>query len=232
MLPNASLPPPRVGHDETETLLQRALQEHDEGAFGRALDRLYPAMLRLAQSHVDSLATAEEVVQETWLAALEGFARFEGRSTIRTWLFHILRNIARGRGRRDARMRPLSSLQGPDTQRSDLLEAVVGGRTAAASHSPAALWTGGTDPEQELLARELAERIEAAFATLPARQREVIVLRDVEGWTAAEVCNVLGLSDTNQRVILHRARDRVRNELREYIASDDTCRDEHHGALH
>lgn len=222
---NASLPPPVADETTDEELLRRALIARDEQAFGRALDRFFPAMLRLALSHVQSRATAEEVIQETWLAALRGIDRFEGRSAVKTWLFHILRNIARGRGRRDARMRPLSDLTpvSPDAEELDPLDMIVDGRTAASGHGHVALWVGGTDPEQELLDRELAERLEGAMALLPPRLREVIVLRDVEGWSADEVCNALEISDTNQRVMLHRARNRVRDEMRPYLSQNGSC---------
>lgn len=219
-LPNACLPPPAA--DTDERLLARALGAGDEAAFGQALDRLYPAMVRLAMQHVDNRASAEEVVQEAWMAALQGFHQFEHRSAIRTWLFQILRNMARRRGRTDARWRPMSDVAVPsvDEAAPDPLHAVVANAANGAEHGPVALWARASDPEQDVLSRELADRIEGAIAALPARMREVLVLRDVEGWSATEVCNVLGVTDTNQRVILHRARDRVRNELREYLAAD------------
>jgi RNA polymerase sigma-70 factor (ECF subfamily) len=124
-------------------------------------------------------------------------------------------------------MRPLSELQpvARDAPTADALDMVVDTRTNQAGYAHTALWAKGTDPEHELLTRELTERIEPAIAVLPARQREVLVLRDVEAWSAADVCNALGISDTNQRVMLHRARDRVRKELREYVADTDSCRD-------
>ncbi|HSJ06311.1 MAG TPA: RNA polymerase sigma factor, partial [Longimicrobiales bacterium] len=174
-------------------------------------------------------AAAEEVVQDTWLAAIEGIGRFEGRSTVRTWLFHILRNIARGRGRRDDRFRPLSILQaaGAEAVPPDPLDRVVDARAAAAGHGREALWAGRQpDPDEQLLSNELAERIDDALATLPPRQREALVLRDIEGLSAVEVCNVLGISDTNQRVLLHRARERMRHALRHYISDDASCADE------
>lgn len=203
-LPHVSLPPPPpalVAVPDEEWLLMRALRDRDESAFARVLDLYHPAMLRIARSHVRSQATAEEVVQDTWLAALDGIDRFEGRAALKTWLFRILRNIARGRGRRDDRMRSFSDLSG---EANDPIEALIDDASSR-------------DPEQKVLDRELGQRIDAAIATLPTRQQEVIVLRDVEGWSAEEVCNVLGVSDTNQRVLLHRARERVRKALRDYI---------------
>ncbi|MGH7448411.1 MAG: RNA polymerase sigma factor [Longimicrobiales bacterium] len=230
MLPNASLPPPpeRSASDE-ERLLLSALRDGDESAFVHVMDTHYTSMLRLALSHVSDRASAEEVVQDTWLAAIEGIGRFEGRSTVRTWLFHILRNIARSRGRRDDRLRPLSALQSADASETGLdpLERVVDARAAAEGHGRAAQWAGSNpDPEAQVLAGELKEKLESALATLPPRQREVIILRDVEGWSAPEVCNVLGVTVTNQRVLLHRARERVRHELRQYLSDGEICRDE------
>jgi RNA polymerase sigma-70 factor (ECF subfamily) len=178
---------------------------------------------------VHDRASAEEVVQDTWLAAIEGIDRFEGRSTVKTWLFHILRNIARSRGRRDDRLRPLTALQSADATATgiDPLDGVVDARSAPSGHGRAALWAGhNPDPEANLLAGELREQLDMALRTLPPRQREVIVLRDVEGWSAAEVCNILGITDTNQRVLLHRARERVRHELRRYLSGSDICGDE------
>jgi RNA polymerase sigma-70 factor, ECF subfamily len=219
MLPNASLPPPcrDLAHAADEELLVRGLRDGDEDALALALDRLFPAMLRTATCHVRSRAAAEDVVQDSWLAAIDGFLRFGGRSSVRTWLFRILRNIARTRGRRDARTSPFSEMNG--TGPADPLERPVRWETQA-------LWVTGTDPEAELLSTELAERIESAIAALPPRQREVIVLRDVEGWPADEVCNTLGITQTNQRVLLHRARSRVRTELEPYLAEMDGCGDE------
>lgn len=228
MLSNASLPPPaNTGADE-EALLRHALEQRDEAAFALVLDRYYPAMLRLALAHVRTRAAADEAVQDTWLAALQGFHAFEGRSSIKTWLFRILRNIARATGRKEGRSSSFSDLtaedgaQGPE----DVPRAATHGGPA-----PSALWMRGSDPERELLSAELAEHLEKAIATLPRRQREVLLLRDVEGWSPAEVCNALGLSDTNQRVILHRARDRVRTELRGYLDDSDGCHDDRNAGM-
>jgi RNA polymerase sigma-70 factor (ECF subfamily) len=232
MLPNASLPPPpeRSAASDEDRLLLSALRDGVESAFAQVMDTYFSSMLRLALSHVNDRASAEEVVQDTWLAAIEGIGRFEGRSTVKTWLFHILRNMARSRGRRDDRLRPLTALQsaGAAAAGIDPLDRVVDARAAAAGHGRAALWAGhNRDPEAELLAGELREQLETALRTLPPRQREVLVLRDVEGWSAAEVCNILGVTDTNQRVLLHRAREKVRHELRQYLSGSDICRDEH-----
>lgn len=210
-----------------DELLLSALRDGNEAAFALALDLYFTGMLRLAMTHVDSRATAEEVIQDTWLAAIRGIDRFEGRSSVKTWLFRILRNLARTRGARDARMRPLTDLEAIPAGESGPApdERIVGGG-AAPAHGHVAMWVSSTDPEQQMLSRELAEHIERAIAELPPRQREVITLRDVEGWSAEDVCNELGLSQTNQRVILHRARDRVRHELQDYLAENNGCDDD------
>lgn len=224
VLPNGCLPPPHGANPPSadEALLEQALRHGDEKAFAHILDVLFAPMLRVAMRHVDSRATAEDIVQETWLAALRGIDRFEGRSSIKTWLFNILRNIARTRGRRDARMRPFSELDGAADESAD---APV--RTSApgvGERAQAALWMrSADDPQESALSAELATHIERAIATLPKRQQEIIRLRDVEGWTAEEVCNVMEISQTNQRVLLHRARDRVRNQLHDYLADTHAC---------
>ena len=197
----------------------QALRERDEAAFELVLDRWYSAMLRTAMIYVGSRARAEEVVQETWLAVLGGIDRFDSRSSLKTWIFRILINRAKSSGTWDARVVPLSSLGQSDDD--------VGGTPYPADpvhgSPPDAepLFCGSAsmarNPEDWLLSEELREHIEAAIQTLPPRQREVIVLRDVEGWTPGEVCNTLGITESNQRVLLHRARVRVRDALAPYL---------------
>ena len=220
-LPNSSLPPPDAAPDEV--LLARALRQRDEAAFDRLLDRLHSPMLRLAQGYVRSREDAEEVVQDTWLAALSGIERFQGRSSLKTWLFRILVYRARTRGKREARTVPFSALAAPDGGGPD------GSRAEA---QPGDLPRAGTElflseemhrtrngPEAELLGAELRRQVEDAVRELPTRQREVITLRDMEGWPAEEVCELLGLSEANQRVLLHRARVRVRDAVAPYLAA-------------
>jgi RNA polymerase sigma-70 factor (ECF subfamily) len=205
-----------------EQLLVQALRDRDEEAFELVLDRYYSAMLRTAMIYVGSRARAEEVVQETWLAVLSGIHGFKGRSSLKTWIFRILINRARTCAVREARVVPLSSLAesregagwGGTPYPADPLERVAPG---AAPVFGAAGCAGAT-AEELLLSRELRERIESAIASLPAKQREVIVLRDVEGWSASEVCNMLDVSESNQRVLLHRARVKVRDLLAPYLA--------------
>lgn len=206
-----------------EQLLVQALREREEAAFERVLDRWYSPMLRTAMIYVGSRARAEEVVQETWLAVLGGIDRFDSRSSLKTWIFRILINRAKTSATRDARVIPLSSL------RQGQSDDDVGGTPYPADPLHGCppdvepLFCGSAsmarNPEDWLLSEELREHIEAAIRTLPSKQREVIVLRDVEGWNPGEVCNMLGISESNQRVLLHRARVRVRDALAPYLVN-------------
>ena len=175
-------------------------------------------MLRLATMYVSSRAVAEEVVQEAWIAVLTGIDRFEERSSLKTWIFRILTNKAKTRAEREGRTVPFSSLGDPD----DDEPAVDPDRfvdTGAPGRGPWATPPRALDriPEERLLAREAQERIVAAIVALPPAQRAVITLRDVDGLSAEEACDVLGLSEGNQRVLLHRARSKVRAEFERYI---------------
>jgi RNA polymerase sigma-70 factor (ECF subfamily) len=195
-----------------------ALRARDETAFTMLVEMWSPAMLRVARVYVPTQAIAEEVVQDAWIAVLRGIDRFEGRSSLKTWVFRILANTAKTRGERERRTVPLSSLEDPLRVPEP---AVPPGRFLDADHphypghwsAPPAAW-----PEQRLLDAETRGVIERAIGKLPPSQRAVISLRDVEGWSSDEVCNVLGLSETNQRVLLHRARSKVRQELEDYLA--------------
>lgn len=205
-----------------EQLLVQALRERDDAAFELVLDRWYSAMLRTAMIYVGSRARAEEVVQETWLAVLAGIHGFKGRSSLKTWIFRILINRARTCATREARVVPLSSLAdsqegagwGGTPYPADPLERMCAD-TGPAFGAGAAF---AASAEEQLLSRELADRVEQAVSTLPEKQRAVIVLRDLEGWSAGEVCNMLEISESNQRVLLHRARVRVRDLLAPYLA--------------
>jgi RNA polymerase sigma-70 factor, ECF subfamily len=214
-LSHADLPPPvpLPSQIDEEQLLVRALRERDEQAFESLLDRWYSPMLRLARTYVRSRADAEEVVQDTWLAVLSGIDRFEGRSSLKTWIFRILVNRARTRARREARTTPLSAMSGSPTDGA----AGEPDWLFQAERIGVLPWHGQSfeqaDPHSQLVSEELRVRIEMAVRSLPSRQQEVITLRDLEGWSAAEVCETLDLSDANQRVLLHRARMRVRDAL-------------------
>jgi RNA polymerase sigma-70 factor (ECF subfamily) len=197
-------------------LLQR-LRAGDEAAFMDLVDRYGPLMLRIALSHVSSRAVAEEVVQESWLGVLKGLDRFEGRSSLKTWIMRIVANQARTRGERERRSVPLSALAPADEDGEPAVDPsrfrpfddprYPGGWTR-----PPQDW-----PEEQLLAGETLELVRAAIAELPPRQQEVILLRDVEGWEPEEVSDALGLSAGNQRVLLHRARSKVRSRLEDYL---------------
>ena len=185
--------------------LVEGLRAGEEEAF-RALMREYGgAMLRVAQMYVSSRAVAEEVVQEAWLGVLKGIGRFEGRSSLKTWLFRIVANTAKTRGVRESRSIPFSSLAGDDE------DAVDPDRFLGAGERFPGHWA--VPPEGRILAAEAMEVIEQAIERLPPAQRTVITLRDIQGLGSEEVRNALELSETNQRVLLHRARSKVRGAL-------------------
>jgi RNA polymerase sigma-70 factor (ECF subfamily) len=182
--------------------------------------RWSPSLLRVARMYVPSAAVAEEVVQETWLGVLQGIDRFEGRSSLRTWIFRILVNTAKTRGERERRTIPFSATGGGGGD-----EPAVDPDRFFGADDPARAngWLLGPGswptPEQELATGETREVILRAIEQLAPAQREVITLRDLEGWPAAEVCNALGLTETNQRVLLHRARAKVRAALERYFGA-------------
>ena len=193
-------------------MLER-LRAGDEAAFGALIELHHAALLRMARTYTADAALAAELAQDTWIAFLESLERFEGRSSIKTWLFRILMNVARARLRKESHTVPLSTLT---EERQGSVEAGrfhsrwipgYGGHWS----DPPARWA--ELPEEQALAGEVRAAIEAAVAALPEQQRQVIVLRDIDGFPADEVCNLLGVSDTNQRVLLHRARSKVRRAL-------------------
>lgn len=195
-----------------------ALRRGDGEAFTRLVDLHGASMLRVARLYVRDRAIAEEVVQETWLAVLEGIDRFEGRSSLRTWLFTILTNRAKTRGEREGRGIPFSSLAAADAA---VGEPALDRRRFRGADDPSWPYNWAAPPrawpEDSLLANETMSVIGEAIAELPESQREVIRLRDVEGWSAEEVIDSLEISDGNQRVLLHRARSRVRAVLETYL---------------
>jgi RNA polymerase sigma-70 factor (ECF subfamily) len=205
----------------TEEQLLDALRGGDEQAFAHLVSRHHAAMLRVARNYVACAAIAEEVVQETWLGVLRGLDRFEGRSSLKTWIFRILTNTAKTRAQREGRTVPFSSLQSPGTVPEPAVDA---DRFRPDDHPR---WPGHWDsppealPEERLVAAETRAHLDAAIAALPASQRAVITLRDVQGWTSEEVCNALGVTETNQRVLLHRARSKVRAALEDYLKGDE-----------
>jgi len=209
---------PIISAEEQELL--DALRRGDEAAFVRLVETLGGSMLRLAMLHLGDRAVAEEVVQEAWLGVLRQLDRFEGRSSLKTWVLRIVSNRAQSRAVRERRTVPFSALAGGEPEAGE--PAVDPDRFLPAGHrwaghwaSPPASWRDL--PEELLLSRETMAEVERAVATLPAAQRAVLVLRDVDGLTAAEACQLLGLTEGNQRVLLHRGRSKVRAALERYL---------------
>ncbi len=196
------------------------LRNGNEAAFEALIDRYATAMLRLAMVYVRAWAVAEEVVQETWLAVLESLGRFEGRSSLKTWMFRILTNCAKTRARREGRSIPFSSLADIDIDNSE--HAVNPDRFLPADHQWSGHWISFPSnwqemPEDRALSQETRTCIHRAIEVLPPNQRVIITLRDIEGWGSEETCTFLGISEVNQRVLLHRARSKVRRVLEEYF---------------
>ncbi len=191
--------------------LVRRLQQRDEAAFRELVRRYQAPLVAVARSHVSTRASAEEVVQETWLGVLKGIDRFEGRSSFKTWLFRIASNRAKTRGAKERRSVPFSSLgndDGPavDPDRFDGM---------GMWRSPPADW--GAQPLDVLAGRETLRFVDETLQELPEHQRMVVILRDRQGWTSPEVCEALGISEANQRVLLHRGRARVRAALERHF---------------
>ncbi len=207
-----------AGHDDAE--LVAALRDGDQAAFARLVEELTPALIRLAQVHVASRAVAEDVVQDTWVGVVKGIDRFEGRSSLRTWIFQILLNNARTRGKREKRVLPFSFLRRRDEEgRGEPAvdaDRFQGRRGEYPGHwaRPPVEWDS---PVERLAQGETRDVMLRAIAELPVRQREVLTLRDVQGYSADEARNALGLSETNQRVLLHRARSKVRSALERHL---------------
>ncbi len=208
---------------QEDLLMVEALRSGDESAFVSLIDRYHASMLRLAMAFVPSQAVAEDVVQEAWMGVLQGLSRFEGRSSLKTWIFRILTNRAKTRAQREVRSVPFSSLSEFNT---DLPEPAVEPERFT---GPDQQWPGkwisfpriwDEIPEERILSQETLTRIQEAIDTLPQGQREVIVLRDIEGCSSDEACNLLGVSEANQRVLLHRARCKVRRALERYFEEE------------
>jgi RNA polymerase sigma-70 factor (ECF subfamily) len=200
---------------DDDAALVEALRRGDEKAFATLIDRYHASLLRLAMSYVATREQAEDVVQETWLGVLNGIDRFEGRSSLKTWIFRILVNRAKTKGVRERRSVPFSSLESDGDEREPAVDPSrfqEGGWSARPES-----WEG--IPEDRLLSGETRAVVENAIAALPGMQRAVITLRDVRGFSAPEACEVLGLTEANQRVLLHRARSKVRARLEEYLAA-------------
>jgi RNA polymerase sigma-70 factor (ECF subfamily) len=200
--------------------LVEGLRAGDERVFEQLTREHHAALMRVAQIYVTSRAVAEEVVQETWLGVLNGIDRFEARSSLKTWIFRILTNIAKTRAQREGRTLPFSALERPDAVPEAAVEPE---RFLPPDHERwPGHWTSRPQawPEDRVLAGETRRIVEQAIEALPPAQRAVISLRDVEGWSSGETCNALGLTETNQRVLLHRARSKVRRALEDYLSED------------
>lgn len=193
--------------EDHETL--RRIQEGDEAAFAGLVARLHRPLLRVAETFLGRGSAAEEVVQEAWLAVVDGLGRFEGRSTLKTWVGGIVANRARTRRAKDRREVPLQDDDGDD--------GVDPGRFAPSGFwSQPPTWSPG--PDDALFRKQARAALSEEIERLPPGPRAVITLRDVEEWSSEEVCNVLGLTETNQRVLLHRGRSRLRAALEKRFA--------------
>lgn len=201
-----------------------ALRAGDEETFRALINRHGPSMIRVAQVYVRGRAAAEDVVQETWLRVIRGLPRFEGRSSLRTWIFAVLANCARERAKQERRAVPLSELEreieGPLPE-DELMFPPDHPRWAGMWSTSVPNWDDL--PEERLLSAESLAFVRAAADRLPPLQRAVLTLRDIEGWAPEQVCDLLDLSDGNQRVLLHRARSGVRRRLERYFEKEVRC---------
>jgi len=197
------------------------LRNGNEAAFVSLIERYSDVMLRLAMIYVTAWPVAEEVVQETWMSVFEHLDHFEGRSSLKTWLFHILTNCAKTVAQREGRSIPFSSYSGMNT--NDAEPTVEPDRLLPVEQSWAGKWASVKRvamPDERLLSQEKFLCLERAIEALPPNQREIIILRDIEGWTTDEICSTLGISEGNLRVLLHRARLKVRSALEKYIREE------------
>lgn len=211
----------QIGVSQAEADLVDRVRRGEETAFMELVERFHAPLLRVALTFVHCEAVAEEVVQDTWMAVLEGIHRFEGRSSLKTWIFRILMNRAKTQGVRESRYVEFpGKASDSDQGGSDMAEGlpvVLGGEGWPANYSGIISSQTEASPERKLINKEMMERIYAVIHTLPPMQRKVILLRDVEGFESEEVCRMLGVSESNQRVLLHRARTKVRQALAPYM---------------
>jgi RNA polymerase sigma-70 factor (ECF subfamily) len=202
----------------SEMELVAALRAGDEAAFAAVVEMYHSKMLRLAHTLVHDATVAEEVTQEAWLGVLRGLAHFEGRASLQTWIFTILSNCARTRAQRERRTIPFSDFFGEEQEEEPTVDPDRFHATATSKAHWRELPRDWRElPEQNFLARETLEVAQAAIDELPANQRAVILLRDVDGVASSEVCNILNISESNQRVLLHRARAKVQKALDRYF---------------
>lgn len=202
-----------------DVTLVAALRRGDEAAFVTLLDRYQSALLRLALMYVPNREAAEDVVQETWMGVVRGIDRFEARSSFKTWLFRILVNRAKSKGVAEHRHVPFSSFEEDEDPERPSVDSSrffdESSRWAGFWSAPPERWEG--IPEERLLGKEVRDLVDEVVAALPPNQRAVITLRDIRGLGSADVCDILDISEANQRVLLHRARSRVRGRLEEYL---------------
>lgn len=205
-----------------DELAVEGLRAGDEDVFSRLIARLQSSLVHVAMSYVRDRAVAEDVVQDTWLAVLKGIDGFEGRSSLRTWITRILINQAKSRAVAESRTLPFPTLGAPSTAvdgPNTSLDALSGGLDASSGRwlHPPSSWDG--IPEERLVSGEMRRHITAAIEGLPSLQQRVIALRDIQGLPSSEVCALLRISEANQRVLLHRARAKVRSALATYLAA-------------
>ncbi|MDE3225977.1 MAG: RNA polymerase sigma factor [Nitrospirota bacterium] len=218
VLPQAT--PRSSGTTRDEQGLLVALRGGEEAAFASLVERYHGSLIRVALAYVSDRSVAEEVVQETWIGVLEGLDRFEGRSSLKTWIFSILTNKAKSRGVRESRHVSFSAIGDPGDDSNE--PAVDPSRFVASGFwvdhwaSPPHPWDEET-PEKRFLTKEGGIYLEKAIQALPPHLRQVLVMRDVEGLGSKEVCGFLEISEANQRVLLHRARAKVRQALERYV---------------
>ena len=212
----------RAPGSESDEQIVAALRAGDERTFRELFARSYPMMKRVARGYVASDAVAEEIVQDTWMAIITGIERFEGRSALGTWMFSILTNQAKTHGARERRALPFASVAPTDVEEP----AVDPGRFQKDDEAWPGHWATPPrpwqKPERRLLSLEARDQLKEALAGLPERQRAIVVLRDVEGLSAEEVCELLELSQENQRVLLHRGRSRLRAALEQHLDPAET----------
>jgi RNA polymerase sigma-70 factor, ECF subfamily len=203
-----------------DAVILAKLRTGDDEVFAAVLDAWSPGMMRVARGYVADDHAAEDVVQESWLGVLRGIGGFEARSSLRTWAYRIVINTAKTRGVRDARTIPISSLAPTEEDSGPTVDpgrfSGPNDRYPGYGRGFPAVWPS---PEGEAVAHETRDHLAQALALLPARQRMVITLRDVQGYTADEVCELLGVTPVNQRVLLHRARAAVRASLEQYLTT-------------
>jgi RNA polymerase sigma-70 factor (ECF subfamily) len=207
-----------------EALLVKSLREGEEGAFAWLVQKYHNSLVRLASFYVQDKGLAEEVAQETWIAVLKGLDRFKGRSSLKTWIFTILTNRAKTSSQRENRSVPYSKLDDPLENEPTVDPGRFRPPNSQTLPGHWVVHPSSWDdvlPERALLSQELLDVVLMAISDLPPGQRAVITLCDIEGFSAEEACNILEISETNQRVLLHRARAKVRNSLEGYLDSED-----------